>query len=278
VNESVVDTVVRFGRKHCGVLNFASAKNPGGGFLKGSLAQEEALAVSSDLYNSQLQVRELYDINRNCRTALYTHNMIYSKGITFIRDGKLKFVSSPARANVLTAPAVNAGAYYKNERGNKTTVLAIMEQRIRYILNIFASKGDHTIILGAYGCGVFGNDVVDIANIFRKLLVDAGMEKHFKHIIFAVYDSSGQQFNVFQRLFGNGKTQAWFELKSELDKGRHSGEKSGWIPADELWTRLEPVAMGALTPEELNAELEKGYASLLPDVSAPSMKLLPIWK
>jgi uncharacterized protein (TIGR02452 family) len=38
VNESVVDTVITLGGEHCGVLNFASAKNPGGGFLKGSLA------------------------------------------------------------------------------------------------------------------------------------------------------------------------------------------------------------------------------------------------
>jgi len=201
VNESVVDTVAKFGGEHCGVLNFASAKNPGGGFLKGSLAQEEALAASSDLYNSQLQALEMYDINRSCRTALYTHNMIYSQGITFIRNGKLEFLSSPVVANVLTAPAVNAGAYYKNEGGNKATVLKIMEQRIRYILNVFVSKGNRSIILGAYGCGVFGNDVADVASIFHKLLVCEGMEKHFDHIIFAVYDSNGEQFNVFKRLF-----------------------------------------------------------------------------
>ena len=205
-NESVVDTVVRLGGGYCGVLNFASAKNPGGGFLKGSLAQEEALAISSDLYNSQSQAHGLYEINRSCRTALYTHNMIYSRNITFIRDSKLSLLSSPVIANVLTAPAVNAEAYYKNERGNKKTVLTTMEQRIRYILNVFASKGDSTIILGAYGCGVFGNDVVDVATIFRTLLINEGMEKLFKHIMFAVYDSNGQQFSVFKRFFGQSST------------------------------------------------------------------------
>lgn len=37
-----------------GVLNFASAKNPGGGFLRGAQAQEESLARSSALYRSLL--------------------------------------------------------------------------------------------------------------------------------------------------------------------------------------------------------------------------------
>jgi len=111
----------------------------------------------------------------------------------------------PVTANVLTAPAVNAGAYYKNEGGNKTTVLNVMEQRIRYILNVFASKGNRTIILGAYGCGVFGNDVADVAETFCKLLISEGMEKNFEHIVFAVYDSNGHQFNVFQSLFEKGQ-------------------------------------------------------------------------
>jgi len=36
-------------------LNFASAKNPGGGFLNGALAQEESIAVGSGLYDTQLK-------------------------------------------------------------------------------------------------------------------------------------------------------------------------------------------------------------------------------
>lgn len=201
VNESVVNTILRFGNEKCGILNFASAKNPGGGFLNGSLAQEEAIAISSDLYNSQLQARTFYDINKSCKTALYTHNMIYSRNITFIRDGNMKLLASPITSNVLTSPAVNAGAYYKNENGKKSTVLAVMEERMRYILRVFATKGNRTIILGAYGCGVFKNETSDVVNIFHKLLKDEKLEQHFENIVFAVYDLSGDQFDVFLERF-----------------------------------------------------------------------------
>jgi len=201
VNESVIETILRFGSENSGVLNFASAKNPGGGFLNGSLAQEEALAVSSDLYNSQLQARKFYDINRGCRTALYTHNMIYSRDITFIRDSSMHLLKSPVLANVLTSPAVNAGAYYKNENGSISTLLAVMEKRMRYILNVFADKGDRTIILGAFGCGVFKNEASDVANIFCELLKDEHLENNFERIVFAVYDQKGQQYNVFKKRF-----------------------------------------------------------------------------
>ena len=35
------------------------------------------------------------------------------------------------------------------------------------------------------------------------------------------------------------KIQAWRKLKLELDKGRLSGDESGWIPAEDVWARLE---------------------------------------
>ena len=35
------------------------------------------------------------------------------------------------------------------------------------------------------------------------------------------------------------KVLAWQNLKAELEKGRRSGEESGWIPADEVRKRFE---------------------------------------
>ena len=59
-------------------LNFASAKNPGGGFLSGSQAQEESLARASGLYATLCDQTGYYEVNRRCRTALYTNHAIYS--------------------------------------------------------------------------------------------------------------------------------------------------------------------------------------------------------
>jgi uncharacterized protein (TIGR02452 family) len=62
-------------------LNFASARNPGGGFLKGSQAQEESLARASGLYPCIAQMTEYYEINRRQRSGLYTDYMIYSPDV-----------------------------------------------------------------------------------------------------------------------------------------------------------------------------------------------------
>ena len=58
-NEGTVDAVFRLSKGHSqnmslGVLNFASAYNPGGGFESGAMAQEECLAYCSDLYKKQV--------------------------------------------------------------------------------------------------------------------------------------------------------------------------------------------------------------------------------
>jgi len=127
--------------------------------------------------------------------------MLYTRGVTFIRDGSLNLVPNPIFANVLTSPAVNAGAYYKNENGDKPTALSVMEKRIRYILSVFASKGDRIIILGAFGCGVFGNNASDVAGLFHRLLKDEQLESHFERIIFAVFDARGEQYRLFERMF-----------------------------------------------------------------------------
>jgi len=199
VNESVVDVIIRHG--NCGALNFASAKNPGGGLLNGAVAQEESLAVSSDLYNSLLEAPQFYEINKRGKSALYTHNMVYSRDILFIRGGNMELIQKPVCANILTSPAVNAGAYYRNEGGASETVSAVMEERIRHILTLFSTKGDRVIVLGAFGCGVFGNDPRQIAGLFHSLLKEEQLERCFEQIVFAVYDKRGDQYRVFKDMF-----------------------------------------------------------------------------
>ncbi len=111
-NLSTVDAIRKLakeGRSSIGVLNFASAKNPGGGFINGAMAQEESLAASGTLYRTLTAHEEYYRSNRAQTSMMYTDHAIYSPDVTFFRSGNFRLVETPVKASVLTLPAVNMG-------------------------------------------------------------------------------------------------------------------------------------------------------------------------
>ena len=94
-----------------GVLNFASAKKPGGGFMNGAQAQEESIARASTLYPSLIsnEGRKFYAHYRaDPDNALYTHAMVYSPAVVLFRDDMGNW-KKPIDVDVLTSAAVNAG-------------------------------------------------------------------------------------------------------------------------------------------------------------------------
>ena len=111
-NISTVDAIRKLaeeGKDTIGVLNFASAKNPGGGFLNGAMAQEESLAASSTLYKTLTAHEEYYRNNRLETSMIYTNHAIYSPDVVFFRDGRFRLIQPAVKASVLTLPAVNMG-------------------------------------------------------------------------------------------------------------------------------------------------------------------------
>ncbi|MCL1809637.1 MAG: TIGR02452 family protein [Clostridiales bacterium] len=204
VNQSTVQAVMdmSWGGERLAALNFASAKNPGGGFLSGAMAQEEALAASSGLYKTQLLHMAYYNANRACGTMMYTNHAIYSPSVVFFRDGNFELVSTIATASVLTLPAVNLGqVVLKGE--DVETAKSAMKNRMRLCLAIFASQKENHLILGAYGCGVFRNDPKDVSHWWKELLIDEGYGRFFSKVVFAILDSSKTQgsITVFQNAF-----------------------------------------------------------------------------
>lgn len=174
-----------------GILNFASAKNAGGGFLNGAVAQEESLAVVSNLYLSQITKPAYYEANRACKTMMYTDHAIYAKDILFIKNDDLNYIEVQ-KANVLTMPAVNLGQVkLKGEDVQKAK--EVMKARMRKVLAIFAHYENKVLILGAYGCGVFRNDPQTIAQQWYELLEEEGWKYNFENIVFAVYDRTKTQ-------------------------------------------------------------------------------------
>ena len=188
----------------CG-LNFASARKPGGGWLNGAMAQEESLARSSGLYHclDKPEVAEYYRANRKAE-VFYTDHMIYSYAVPFFKDDDGNLLEEPFRASIITAPAPNAAEILKDPFADETSrdiLYVILRRRAAMIRAIARDMKERRLVLGAWGCGVFGNDPRDVAKIFHEF-VDRSPGL-FDRIVFAVYDTSPDQstLKAFQSEF-----------------------------------------------------------------------------
>lgn len=227
------------------VLNFASAKNPGGMFLEGSAAQEETLCHNSLLYPVLEKCEEHYSYNKkNLRHGIYPHTMIYSEQVpfyditliptevndeiefrtkdllqstmskSFIQIGSGCTVESvpidisclvediSSDADVITCAAPNFNAYelyiHRGLNGEDKDVIRkayfdifdAMRTRIHYIFRVALAHGVSDLILGAWGCGVFGWDPSHVASLFRYEIEKYWMCQ-FRSILFAVPTTAG---------------------------------------------------------------------------------------
>ncbi|MEJ2610184.1 MAG: TIGR02452 family protein [Candidatus Thiodiazotropha sp.] len=171
------------------LLNFASAKNAGGGFINGAKAQEEDLARCSTLYKCLLSQSEYYEANRNQDSMLYTDHVIYSPKIPWFRTRSRDLPNEIYFSSVITAPAPNANqAIRHGERPE--AVSRALKRRCGQVLGVARDNGHANIILGAWGCGVFGNDPVNVAKSFSYWLKSPAFSSSFKNVLFAVYDKS----------------------------------------------------------------------------------------
>lgn len=190
-------------------LNFASAKNPGGGFLSGSQAQEECLARASGLHQSLSRDMTYYDINRSYSSSLYTNHIIYSPTVPVFRDDDDGLIPEPYAISIITSPAVNAGAVRKNEPNLISQIRSSMEERIRSVLAVGRHHEHKGVVLGAWGCGVFGNDPSDIARWFSDVLnSDSRFVGAFDRVVFAVLDFADETptYNAFCDVFAENRT------------------------------------------------------------------------
>lgn len=175
---------------HVGCLNYASAKHPGGGFLHGALAQEEALARSSGLYPCLLTQPSYYQrnlANTVQPAALYLDLTIYSPRVPFFRDDAGGWLDAPVLASVITSPAPNASALRQQDQYDEAALQQTLHRRARIVLAIAAAEGITHLILGAWGAGVFGNDPAMVAEAFAAALDEINaLGPRFACVTFAI--------------------------------------------------------------------------------------------
>ncbi|MBQ8569416.1 MAG: TIGR02452 family protein [Oscillospiraceae bacterium] len=163
-------------------LNFANAHYPGGAYVMGGNAQEEALCRCSGLYYTIREAKEYYNANHRHILPDYTDGMIYSENVPVIRNDMGELLEKPVICSFITCPAVNRRMAAMSDK----KVDQIMEKRIARIVSLAADKKPDVMIFGAFGCGVFGNKRSSVFPLFEAAInkyTDGSAE-----ILFAVPD------------------------------------------------------------------------------------------
>ncbi|MEU6843469.1 TIGR02452 family protein [Streptomyces sp. NPDC046716] len=191
------------------VLNFASARNPGGGFLNGAQAQEEAVCRASALYTCLLRAPEFYDHHRTDRDVFYSDRVIHTPGVPVFRDERGRLLDEPYQVGFLTSPAPNAGVIARRTPERVDRIPRALAARAERVLEVAALHGYRRLVLGAWGCGVFRNEPEQVARAFAGLL-DGRFHGRFEQVVFAVLDRTKDAAtrSAFERVLSGPRQQA----------------------------------------------------------------------
>lgn len=216
------------------VLNMANPVHPGGGVRKGARAQEEDLCRKSSLLLSleSPEAAKYYQYNKRLGTYMGSDGMIFSPQVEIIRGRDGSLLQETVTVAVLTcaAPMVRYGTEGMDEASYREMVY----HRIMGMLKCAAYFGYKNLVLGAWGCGAFGNDAHVMSDLFYKALKEMefnGMrEKDFFRLIeFAVLDDTQTQYN-FREFYRNFSYDNYYrdEKAKEIEEVlKRKKEKSG---------------------------------------------------
>lgn len=211
---STVDALLSFAADPrqvvCG-LNFANGKDIGGGYKNGSTAQEEDLcrripALYTSLYRAGKE--GLYPFGPSTcggpgapgkyADVLYTPDLVVARegeeeGFALLPEAKQARVSLVAAA----APNVN----FARELSDPDLIYRAI--RTVFLAPKLAQPRVTTLVLGAWGCGAFGGNPVEIAGLFAQALVRDNLGQPYGEVHFAIPRTSPSDANhdAFREVF-----------------------------------------------------------------------------
>lgn len=173
------------------ILVFSSAKNAGGGVLRGSVAQEEDISRSTSWY---FQVFDSDFYKQTYQDPLYSSNSLYVKNGLILRDEYGLFTTSKSVSLIgIAAPNIN-GIINSKLDINENFVYDTYKKRLISLLCFAEKENFENIILGAWGCGVFGLNIEKVTKIMNDVI---NSNYYTKQIIFSLTDNNS--LNTFKK-------------------------------------------------------------------------------
>lgn len=183
-DQASIKAFKQFKHQKIASLNFADYRDCGGGYLRGMLAQEEAICGQSDLYSVISAQPDYYAWNeKHMNKGMYLDRAIYSPdilwGTSTIPQGKTDVITC-------AAPRKSRGKYIRN--ANQQTKYysdcnAVMFNRMNFVKQIAEDQNVDVLILGAWGAGAFGFDAKEVAQMWQKTFKQS---TSIKTVIYAI--------------------------------------------------------------------------------------------
>jgi len=197
------------------VLNMANRQNPGGGVIYGAGAQEEYLFRCSNYYLSLFQFVH-YAHMYGCHTrndGKYPldrdYGGIYTPEVTIFRANEKNgyaLIQNPWKVNMIAVAGMNHPEL-ETINGKSRIIPRLAEgvkNKIRTIFRIALDNNQRNLVLGAIGCGAFGNPPEHVAELFRDVLCEPEFRVFFNRICFAVktdHNSNGSaNYTAFKNI------------------------------------------------------------------------------
>lgn len=198
VNGDTIDVAYRLQREGLNplVLNMASAWCPGGGWRKGSKAQEESLFYRST-YAVSLENCMNLDPERKWSYPIPLTGAIYSPDVFVFRSsmkqGHKLYRWEDCSWMSFVAVAAIRQPVLTSDNGMSHHDIIITSKKIEGIFKVALKHNHDSLVLGAFGCGAYRNPPHVIAQIFRDII--GVYKKYFKKITFAIFDDHNTRKN-----------------------------------------------------------------------------------
>lgn len=231
------------------LLSMASPLRPGGGFLDGATSQEEFLCMRTTLYPSLWD--EFYRLPEV--GGILTPDVLVHRDSTpdadelpkrerffvdVISSAMLRFpetnnVRRPADGEEGAEGACTCGVSYCDRDRELVT------RKMRAVMRMAQQQGAEKLVLGAWGCGAYGNPVKEVAKIWKRVLLGTPRRKEdwagVKEVVFAINDRT--MLREFEKCFADVMTR---EMPTSPPQEPEGGKT--------VSTGSSPVIGGAKTP------------------------------
>lgn len=252
-----------------GILNMASMLAPGGGFLNGASSQEEALCMRTTLLPSLSD--SFY--------RLPEVGGVYTPDVLVFRDAEAEDLEKRDRwfvdcvsAGMLRFPSISVDEATGRGSYSSSKDRELVIEKMRAVMRMFQSKGVKKVVLGAWGCGAYGNPVGELAAAWKKVLLGGRQAQRSKKgrkeswtgietVVFAIKDAG--LADAFGQAFGDG---LMLDDVEDVSKEENSGDD---LEAEKLREMQEKITeMKSRIEHAKSPELKAGLTSILASLEA----------